>query len=95
MYIPWYICKSIEIRCHDLNINLLLLLGVPVILLCENLIKKIDSLAVNSDVPITDSNLKPPERLEWAVEVSEQTKIQAATLFVDELTKDLDCLVYR
>ncbi|GJQ73911.1 hypothetical protein Trydic_g18845 [Trypoxylus dichotomus] len=70
--------------------------GVALILMIEKMLKHVNSLPANTDVPSTStSHLPPPERLEWNLESDEQKKIEEAGIFLDNLLKDLDFCVYR
>ncbi|KAK4881449.1 hypothetical protein RN001_004768 [Aquatica leii] len=70
--------------------------GVAVIQLLEKLLKHVDSLPNNSEVPTAfNSHLPPPERLEWNLEPEDHKRIEEAAIELDNLIKDLDFQIYR
>ncbi|KAF5300477.1 hypothetical protein FQA39_LY02276 [Lamprigera yunnana] len=70
--------------------------GVAVIQLLEKLIKHVETLPNNSEVPSSlGSHLPPPEKLEWNLELEDHKKIEEAALDLDNLIKDLDFQIYR
>lgn len=69
--------------------------GLPVIGLCEDLLKRIDELPASSEVPATADYLPPPERLEWVLETQDLKNIEEASKFLENLSKDLDFQVFR
>lgn len=69
--------------------------GVAVIQLVEKLWNHADSFGEQSDIPGDSSHLPPPERLEWALESTDLTRIEKAAVVLDNLIKDLDFQVYR
>lgn len=68
---------------------------MPVVQLCENLLKKIDGMAAVTDVPKKTSHLPKPEKLDWIIEGSDKKNIEDASAFFDSAAKTLDYQVYR
>lgn len=69
--------------------------AIPVIKLCESLIKKIDAMPAVSEVPKTASHLPNPERLEWTLEGADKKYIDDALVFVENSSKTLEQQVFR